>query len=116
MSNNGHALAVRLDDVPDCPGCGTPGLILASFPRAWLNQSGREVRGTGAAVLCSPCHSDDPDAAELLALFAVDGSATDQNMQTFVQLATLWAEAMSRRLPDPKSLAEEENLWRLGEL
>ncbi|MFJ4919430.1 DUF6300 family protein [Streptomyces sp. NPDC088725] len=116
MSGDGHGLAVRLDDAPECPGCGTPGLLRVSFPHVWLNQSGREVRGTGEAVLCPLCHSRAPAAAELLALFAVDGSATDENMHMLVELAVPWATAMSQRSPDSRSLAEEETLWRLGEL
>ncbi|MFF3356764.1 DUF6300 family protein [Streptomyces sp. NPDC002917] len=69
-----------------------------------------------AALLCSSCDAMDPAAVELLALFAVDDMVTQGNLSAFADLAGDWVELLSRRQSVAQALAEEEDLWCLGEL
>lgn len=99
-----------------CKRCSGVALLGARVPHGWINRSGVEVDGWRDLVLCPVCDAEDPAAADLLALFAVDGTVTDGNLETFTELASAWAETVAARTVDPEALAEEEAAWRQGEL
>jgi hypothetical protein len=106
--------AVR--DVPPCPRCEQPGLLLVSYAHTWTNTQGTGVPGRRESLLCRDCDHRDPAAADLLALFLVDGQVREQNLALLQELAWQWATTVSRRRVDETRLTAEEELWREGQL
>ncbi|MET7573391.1 DUF6300 family protein [Streptomyces sp. NPDC005492] len=113
---NEETILLKVEDTPACPQCGGPTLLLARFPHAWKNGLGRDVSGLREAVLCPGCHHGDPAAAELLALYAVDGHVSPENLDVFGGLVAAWVESVRQRTVDEGALNAEFELWKRGEL
>lgn len=109
-------LAITVRDVPACPRCGQAGILLASYPHSWTNAHGVQVTGRGESLLCAACDHAEPAAADLLALFLVDGHVGLDNLALLRCLADAWVEALRDRKADASRLAGEEELWLRGEL
>ncbi|MFD9541987.1 DUF6300 family protein [Streptomyces sp. NPDC060022] len=113
MTEDATAPVVQIDNVPPCPRCELPGLMLAHFPSSWKNQQGKNVDGLREALLCASCDAADPAAADLLALFAVDGRLSTENLALFTELAEAWLAVAALRKVNQKNLTdEEERFWR----
>lgn len=107
---------VQIDNVPPCPRCALPGLMLARFPSSWKNQQGADVDGYREALLCAGCDAADPAATDLLALFAVDGQLSTENLPQFTELAATWMAVAALRKVNQRNLNDEEERFRRGDL
>ncbi|MGN5633246.1 DUF6300 family protein [Streptomyces sp. AC154] len=105
-----------MDEPPDCGVCGQPTLLRVSFPSAWNNARGQEVRGRREALLCPQCERGRPAAENVVALFAVDGQLGMANVEVFAELIGAWVEDVRNRRADPADLAAQEEQFRRGEL
>jgi hypothetical protein len=110
------AVLVKVEGTPPCPQCAGATLLLVRFPYAWKNAHGDDVSGLREAVLCANCHYGDPAAAELLALYAVDGDPCPENLAVFGGLVAAWVESVRQRTVDEEALSAEFELWTRGEL
>ncbi|MEU0030843.1 DUF6300 family protein [Streptomyces sp. NPDC006335] len=107
---------LNIDQTPPCPRCSAPTEMVVRFPCTWKNGRGQDVRGLKEAVLCAACDRADPAAAELMALFAVDGGVTEGNLPTLGALAASWVETVRQRTVDEDLLTAEHEQWRQGDL
>lgn len=106
---------LNIDQTPPCPRCPAPTQMVVRFPYSWKNGRGEEVCGMKEAVLCAVCDRDDPVAAELMALFAVDEGVTPDNLSTLGALTASWVEAIRQRTVDEDLLVAEHEQWRRGD-
>ncbi|MGW4784953.1 DUF6300 family protein [Streptomyces sp. NPDC004230] len=109
-------IRLNLDAVPLCPRCGDAGLLVARFAFMWQNQRDKDVSGLKEALLCSACDHEDPAAAELLALFAVDGLVGPENLGVFGGLVAAWVESVRHRTVDEELLGAQFEQRKRGEL
>ncbi|MFJ5220966.1 DUF6300 family protein [Streptomyces sp. NPDC088354] len=116
MTSSDAEISLRLADTPPCPRCAGETLLQACFPHAWMNARGKEVRGLREAVLCPGCDRGEPAADELMALFLVDGQLDLHNAPTFAELAHAWAASKRLQTASIEAIAQEEELWRQGDL
>lgn len=116
MTGRGAPVELILEDPPPCARCGGHALLRARYPHAWTTRRGAEAGGLRESVLCPACDHHDPTAAEVLALFTVDGQLDLANLAVFSALAATWVRSVQERSVDLAALAEEEELWRRGDL
>ncbi|MCX4648198.1 DUF6300 family protein [Streptomyces sp. NBC_01446] len=78
-------ILLKIEVTPPCPKCEETTVLVAQFANAWTNRRGQDVRGLREAALCvsTGCDPDNPAAADLLALFAVDKETSPDNLETF---------------------------------
>ncbi|MER5539970.1 DUF6300 family protein [Streptomyces mirabilis] len=102
---------------PVCPGCNAPVLLVARYPSAWCNQSGKRIDGFKESVLCRRCDTNNPAAGRLLALFNADGElSTVADGEAFGELVCDWVNSVRHRTPNLADLDSEEARWRADEL
>ncbi|MFC7582395.1 DUF6300 family protein [Nonomuraea antimicrobica] len=106
---------ITTDDAPDCPGCGSEGLLYSRVPNSWTNTRGELVQGYTGVVLCPRCDAQDRYAAPLITWFHVHGQADDED-EEFVQLLVAWASSVFVPELDKQALEDEIEQWRRGEL
>ncbi|MFD6275040.1 DUF6300 family protein [Streptomyces sp. NPDC060209] len=116
MTEDAAAPVVQIDNVPLCPRCEAPGLMLARFPSSWKNEQGTDVDGFKEALLCTGCDATDPAATDLLALFTVDGWLSPENLALFTELAAAWIAVAALRKVHQRNLTDEVERFRRGEL
>ncbi|WP_435241525.1 DUF6300 family protein [Streptomyces cucumeris] len=109
-------ILLKVREAPPCPRCGSVTLLLAQFSYAWKNSRGEDVSGLKEAVLCPVCDYGDPRTAELLALFAVDGEVSPENLDVFEGLIAAWVDSVRDRTADEGALSAEFEQWKRGEL
>ncbi|MBZ6260615.1 hypothetical protein KVH22_34430 [Streptomyces olivaceus] len=107
---------LNIDQTPPCPRCSALTQMVVRFPYSWKNGRGEDVRGMKEAVLCAVCDREDPAAAELMALFAIDETVAPDNLETLGALAASWAETVRQRTVDENLLAAEYEHWRREDL
>lgn len=107
---------VQVEEPPACGVCGQPTLLRVSFPSAWDNSRGQEVRGRREALLCPQCERGVPAAENLLAFFAVDGQLDMANVEVFADLVGAWVEVVRNRRVNTADLTAQEEQFRRGEL
>ncbi|MGW2770479.1 DUF6300 family protein [Streptomyces sp. NPDC001275] len=110
------SILLKGSETPPCPRCGDSTLLLAQYRQSWTNSRGEDVSGIKEVVLCSPCDHKDPAAAELLAVFAVDGQDLLKNVAAFGGLVAAWIESVRQRTVDEALLAYEIERWQQGDL
>ncbi|MGA5822168.1 DUF6300 family protein [Kitasatospora sp. NPDC094028] len=103
------------DEPPQCMRCLGDGLLRVKFPPR-PGSLGAHTGGSVSHVLCPVCDRDVPQAAELLALFAVDDRVTGANSRLFTELLLKWTEHLNTLTVDEDQLDREIELWRNGEL
>jgi hypothetical protein len=109
-------LFVKIADVSKCPACGTPGLLLVQYRHSWKNQTGDDVTGIRETLLCPQCSRRNLAAAELLALFSVDGKMSPENVDAFGGIVAAWVESLRQEGVDEELLAAEYDQWLRGAL
>ncbi|MEV7167513.1 DUF6300 family protein [Streptomyces microflavus] len=113
---SGDELVLKVDDVPDCLACDTPGLLLVRYKNAWKNRTGDEVAGIREALLCPKCSRQMPEAVELLALLAVDERVSLQNFEAFGELVAEWINSLRDNRVNEELLRAEHDQWLRGML
>jgi len=107
---------VHAKDPPQCPRCSAEGLLSASVPHGWLNNSGVRVAGTREVVLCPRCDADEPAASPLVLFFAVHGQVSEETAEEFATLVETWASQITTPELDQAALDREVQAWHRGEL
>ncbi|MGW0885412.1 DUF6300 family protein [Streptomyces sp. NPDC002671] len=111
-----ESILFKVEETPPCPRCAESTLLLARYRHSWTNGRGEDVAGLKEAVLCPSCDHKEPAAAELQALFAVDGQVLPENLATFGGLLAAWIESVRHRAVDEVLLADEYERWQRGDL
>ncbi|MET7520699.1 DUF6300 family protein [Streptomyces sp. NPDC005480] len=102
-------LLLKIAATPPCPKCGDATVLVAQFANAWMNGRGENIRGLREAALCvsAGCDRENPAAAELLALFAVDRGRSPDDPETFGGLTAASLESVRHRTADEEPLNEQ---------
>ncbi len=77
------------EPAPDCPECGTQGILSALVPTA----DGESA----TVVLCEACDIDDPDGGPLVAYFAVHGAIGVDTFEQGTALLANWLATAQER-------------------
>ncbi|MET8957177.1 DUF6300 family protein [Streptomyces sp. NPDC004533] len=112
----GESILFKIEETPLCPRCGKRTLLLTRYQHSWTNGRGEDIASRKEAALCPACDHKDQAAAELLALFAVDGQVSTKNAEAFAGLLAAWIESVRHRTVDEVLLADEYERWQRGDL
>ncbi|MGW2698026.1 DUF6300 family protein [Streptomyces sp. NPDC001296] len=111
-----ESILFKIEETPPCPRCGERTLLLARYWHSWTTGRGEDLAGQKEAVLCQTCDPQDQAAAELLALFAVDGQVSSKNAEAFAGLLAAWVESVRHHTVDEVLFADEYERWQRDEL
>ncbi|MGW4815204.1 DUF6300 family protein [Kitasatospora cineracea] len=107
---------ISVGDEPTCMLCLGPGLFAVRFPQTLPGSLGAQVGGSLSKVLCPQCDRDVPQAAELIALFAVDDQVGKDNAPEFLRLVSAWVEHLQTLSVDLSQFDREIEQFERGEL
>ncbi|MFQ6147129.1 DUF6300 family protein [Streptomyces seoulensis] len=116
-------LLIRIADVPACPACDSPGLLLVRFRNSWKNQSGDDVHGIREILLCPLCSRGNNTAAELVSYLEADEKTDEKTALEEVEeleeiggVIAAWVESLRQEHVDEGLLAAEYDQWLRGTL
>jgi hypothetical protein len=103
-------------ELPDCPRCGQPGLLVADVPHGWDNPDGTATHGTIPVVLCAACDLDSPTAGPLIVYLLVHEQITAGTLRECAALMQRWTASLTIPPVNTDTLEAEISAWRQGEL
>jgi hypothetical protein len=74
------------------------------------------VRCLREVVLCRHCDQDDHTAGALVTFFAVHGEVTEETVQEFIGLVSVWASHVRTPDVDLAALERDIDAWHRGDL
>lgn len=110
-ASSGDDVTVEIGGGLTCPRCSGPAYLSARIPHRMTLSGGMEARDYRTIMLCPNCDRDNPDAAGLLAFFAVHERIDPGTVSQSAALIDEWVRRSSAAAYTEADLDEDIRRW-----